>query len=120
MSQLLNAQSLNASTKRAKTERVELPELDGHVFVLRYSGKQRSDFECEFTKNKIDPKARPDQFRIALLRHSIVDEKGAPIFTEKTAKDFLDQDADIVERLVNKSLELAGLSQSDVEELEKN
>lgn len=112
--QILNAQDV-------ETEIVSVPEWGGEVMIKGLTGKQRDEFErslIEQNGKKITMKFSNVRARLASL--SIVDESGQRLFSETDISALGNKSAVALERVFAVAQKLSGLSDKDVEELEKN
>ena len=103
------------------TEVVPTPEWGGEVVVRELTGEQRDAFEnsCFVGRGK----DRQDNFRnlrARLVALSIVDEAGAPMFSEAEVAALGKTGARALDRVFAAALALSGLSAKDVEELAGN
>ena len=121
MSGLTREMFLKSATK--PTEDVPLPELGEGVFVrvVGFTAKERTAFENSLLTKKGQPiEARKQQIRERLLVACCFDEDGKPLFTEADIEAIGNQNAALVERIVNVAMRLVGMTGTDVETLAKN
>lgn len=119
MAILNREQILNA--KDIETEVVSVKEWGGEVLVKGLSGKERDEFErsiVETRGKKVLLKMVNVRARLASL--SIVDESGDRVFTESDVEKLGEKSASALERVFSVAQRLSGLSNEDVEDLEKN
>lgn len=103
------------------TEIVPVPEWGGEVVVRSLTAAERDQYEKEFisqhgTRIKFDlvnPRAR-------LVALSVVDEDGKRLFTDRDVAELAKKSAAPVDRIYAVAQKLSGISDGDVEELEKN
>lgn len=104
-----------------RTERVEVPEWGGAVFVREMTGSERDSFEASI----VDLKSRggdvkPDNIRAKLAARTIVDAEGARLFRDVDVEDLGRLSAAALSRVYNAAARLSGISEADVEELAGN
>ncbi len=105
----------NADDKR--TVDVSCPEWGGDVRLRGLTGDERDELEFWSTRKK---KNDGRGFRVKLISMCAVNETGEPLFNGEAIKLLGGKSASVVERLFVASMKLAGLSNDDVEKLEKN
>ena len=101
-----------------RKEDVPLPEL-GNGTVIPVWGmtvRERNAFEARSNRNKTTRRQTREQIVIACCR----DDDGKPIFTEADVAQLGDQQAAMVERIINVAMRLSGFTEDDVEQLAKN
>lgn len=104
-----------------QTQIVQVPEWGGEVAVRGMTGLERDEFEASIVEGsgkKTSVKWKNIRARVASL--CIVDEAGSRLFTESDIQDLGDKSAAALERVFDVARRLSGLSESDVETLEKN
>lgn len=99
-------------------EDVDVPEWGGVVRVKGMSGFERDKFEASIRTD--NGKRNMDNFRAKLAALTIVDGKGKRIFTNKEIQALGNKSASALDSVFTKAMELAGLSESDVDELTEN
>ncbi len=103
------------------TERVEVPEWGGDVLVRGMSGSERDQFEesiLERHGKRREVSLR--DIRAKLVAIAVVDEQGRQIFTEGDVAALTCKSAAALQRVFTAAQRLSGLSDQDVEELQKN
>lgn len=109
-----------------RSEWVEVPGWPGGgVFVRQMTGVDRDRMDCEERKRRGDDPDSPDPFalvnyRARLLTKCLVNESGERIFRDDDAEWLGNQPNPILERLTDKALELNHITDSALEEAEKN
>jgi hypothetical protein len=101
-----------------KTEEIEVPEWNGSVVVRELRGRERDAFE----EGSLDKQRnlKMTNMRARLVALSVVDEDGKRMFTAKEAELLGDKSATALNKLFEVSCRLSGITDSDVDELEKN
>jgi hypothetical protein len=101
-----------------KTEEIEVPEWKGSVVVRELRGRERDAFE----EGSLDKQRnlKMTNMRARLVALSVVDEDGKRMFTAKEAELLGDKSATALNKLFEVSCRLSGITDSDVDELEKN
>jgi len=110
---------LNASD--LLTEVVEVPEWGGSVIVRGLSGAERDHFESsvvEMDGKKV--KVKSENMRAKLVALCVVDETGARIFSDQDVAALGQKSAAALDRVFQAAQRLSGLTEVDVQELEKN
>ncbi len=108
------------------SEIVQVPEWNnGHVRVRGLTAAERDAYEqslMEATRTgkrtKITPKLQNAKARMAVL--CIVDADGKRMFTDEDAAALGEKSASALNRIVEAIQKLSGMSDEDLEELEKN
>lgn len=102
-----------------KTTDVPCPEWGGEVRLRSLTGSERDELEHSQRRRA---NAMPDNrgLRKRLIRMSAINKDGSPMFDEKTIKELERKNAAVLDRLFGEAMKLAGLSDDDVEVLEKN
>jgi hypothetical protein len=97
-----------------KPERVHVPEWGGSVFIKRMTVKERDAYE----QSLFDKKGRPNMegARARLLIATAVTDAGLPIFGKYDEDKILSLDAAGVNRLTQRAMELAGMTEEDIED----
>jgi hypothetical protein len=114
---LLNRESILSATDLT-IEKVDLPEWGGHVFVKSMTGAERDRWEIQTVasgKNKA-----PENIRAQLAAMTVCDEAGALLFSVDDVIALSSKSAKALDRIMETALQVNGLSQKHVEELEKN
>ena len=106
------------------TERVEVPEWEGYVIVRSLTGAERDKFEMSTLRQKkgnIETDlGKMVNFRSRLVSLTAVDEDGARLFSDSDIELLAAKNASAINRIFDVSRRLSGLSETDVEDLEKN
>lgn len=111
-----------ALTKKVEVAVAELPapEFGGTVLVKGMTALERTDFERSLqVKGKASP-VKMKVLRERLVVACVVDENRQPVFTEADIPLISQMPATFVERIVNKAMELCGMSSKDAKDLEGN
>lgn len=95
-------------------EVVEVPEWGGSVYVRTMTGAERDRFEDEHHKQV----NRNFRARLAVL--TVCDEAGVLLFKPEDAGALGEKSAAALNRVLDVSAKLNGLTKSDVDDLEKN
>lgn len=108
-----------------KTEVVTCPEWGGDVNVRGLTAGERDRWEASLytTKqhgNKYEIVSNRDNLRAKFVAVSVVDEKGKTIFTTGDIEMLAQKSAAPMDRIFTVAQRLSGMSNADVEELEKN
>ena len=100
---------------------VPLPEdkygKDAGVYVRNMTGAERSALEDRFASDKRMPVGA---FRKAVLLSTVVDEEGKPLFADKDGEAVMAKNAGVLETMFERSCEINGLTQKDVDNIEGN
>lgn len=116
---LTRDQILGASDLRY--EDVDVPEWGGMVRVRGLTGAERDRFEASITEQQGKRiKMNTANIRARLVAMAAVDEAGKPLFVERDVAALGSKCASALDRLFDAARRLSGLSDGDVEELEKN
>lgn len=101
---------------------VPLPELgNGTVVpVVGMSAKEWTAFQAEQTGKDGKPNAKAKRVRERLVVACCRDDNGGPIFTADDVEAIGAVSAGVIERIVNAALQASGITDADVEALEKN
>lgn len=108
-----------------KTELVEVKEWGGSVYVRGMTAGERDKWEASLYStqkrgNSFEVVAHRDNIRAKFVAASVVDEKGKLIFTTGDIEALTKKSAAPMDRLFAVAQRLSGMSNEDVEELEKN
>lgn len=105
-----------------RTERVEVPDWGGHVFVRTMTGTERDAFEAVMLRTRgEDIERNLENFRARLLTYCLVDEAGAPVFmAEDDAKALGEKAIPALQKLFNVATRLNAMTEQDVKELTAN
>jgi hypothetical protein len=119
MAILTREQILEARDMRV--EKVKVPEWGGEVFVRSLTAAERDDFEGSIVTrdgSKLDFSIA--NIRAKLVARTVCDEAGNRIFTDADILLLGEKSAEPVDRIYDVAQRLSGLSDKDMEELEKN
>lgn len=117
---LLCRESILAS-KDIKTQEVEVPEWNGNVLVKSLSGSERDAYEASIIDIKgKDVQMNRKNVRAKLLVQCIVDKDLNPIFSAADVEILGKKSAAALDRVFTVAQKLSGISNNDLEELEKN
>tara|TARA_R100000808_G_scaffold6198_1_gene18566 strand:+ start:4971 stop:5321 length:351 start_codon:yes stop_codon:yes gene_type:complete len=101
-----------------ETEKVKVPEWGGVVILRELKGSERDTFEeGSLDKNRNVSMAN---MRARLVALSAVDDKGERLFSAKDAVKLGSKSASALDRLFEVACRLSGITDRDVEDLEKN
>ena len=117
---LLSKQDILNSPDR-KYEEVPVPEWGGAVRVKSLTGRERDAFEASLIKGA--GKGRTNDYvnmRARLCAICIVDEAGARVFEDSEVEMLGAKSSAALDRVFTVAQRLSGMSDEDVEELEKN
>lgn len=102
-------------------ERVDLPEMGGHVIVRGLTGRERDAYEAGLVTR--DRKGRSEQnldnVRARLVVLTCFDDEGARIFGPADVAAVGDLPAKVLDRLFDVARRLSGMTEEDVKELGK-
>lgn len=120
MSKYLNRDAILKSSA-FPAEDVDVPEWGGTVRVQALSGAQRDAYEGSMVDQRgKDRKLNMDNIRAKLVSLSVVDEKGARVFTSADVAALGAMNAAPLDRVFAVAQRLSGLTKGDVEELAGN
>lgn len=94
---------------------VAVPEWGGDLCVRGLTARERDHFEAS-----IGASANLDNLRARLVVLSICDDKGERVFKDSDAIELGKKNAQVVNRLFDVARSMSGMSDEDVQELEKN
>lgn len=100
-----------------KTEKVEVPEWGGDVFIRTMSGAERDDFEASLIVGK---KTNLSNIRAKLCALVIVNDKDKRLFAEKDIFALGCKSAKALDRVFTAAQKLNGITSEEIEELVKN
>ena len=117
---LLTREQIKA-TNDIETRTVEVPEWGGSVTVRSMTGKQRDAFEASFVQ-RTGKKTRVElhDIRAKLVAECAVDEHGNRLFTLDDVIWLTEKSAAALERLAEAARDVSGMTDDDLEELQKN
>lgn len=120
MSDLLTREAI-LSAEDLGTDRVEVPEWGGHLFVRGLTGTERDAFEQDIisvnSKGPKNKQRRIENLRAQLVVKAACTEDGTPIFTGADVVALGKKSAAALDRVYSAASELSGLSAKDEEEL---
>lgn len=108
------------------TEKVEVPEWGGIVYVRSMTGRERDEFEESILVEKRERtrsgfrttrQASLSNFRAKLAARVTYDAEGNRIFTDADASKLGEKNSAPLQRIVAKAQELSGMTDEDVEDL---
>ena len=124
MKALTRAEVLNAND--SQKEKVECPEWGGYVFVKALTGTERDAWENSLYEVKSRPgresevTLKRENVRARFCAVSVVDESGTLMFAPADIEALGKKSAKALDRIFSVAQRLSGLSNTDLEELEKN
>jgi len=101
------------------TKEVDVPEWGGSVRIRELTGRERDAFE----EGSLDKKTRDvkmTNMRARLVAMSAIDDSGDRLFTAAEADELGKKSATALNRCFEVSCSLSGITDQDVEKLEKN
>ena len=104
-----------------QTEDVWVPEWNSWVRVRGLNGAERDQFESsvvEMHGKKVVVKS--ENMRAKLVALCVVDESGGRLFSDRDVEALGQKSASALQRVFEVAQRLSGLTEADVEELEKN
>ena len=102
-------------------ETVAVPEWGGDVLVQEFTGETRDRWEQSMWRSvEGNPKAPVPNTRARMAAFSVVDEQGAPLFSEADIEALGKKSVAALDRVVAVADRLNGLSEESVVALEKN
>lgn len=118
----LSRQQILDAEPTLPSEVVAVPEWGGDVKVVGMSGAERDAFEDGRQKKDSSgkPKANLTNIRAALVAASLRDEAGKLLFTQADVMALGIKSAKALDRVASVAMRLNGMTQEDVEQLEKN
>ena len=101
-----------------KREEVEVKEWGGVVLVRELRGRERDAFE----EGSLDKQrnVKMTNMRARLVAMSAIDEEGERLFNAKEAEQLGEKSATALNRLFEVCCKLSGITEADVDTLEKN
>ena len=100
------------------TEKVDVPEWGGHLFVRSMTGAERDAFEASLLKS--DGSRDFTNFSARLVALCAVDDDGNRLFTEADVEALGKKCAEPLRRCSAAAQKLNGLAADSIEELEEN
>jgi len=102
-------------------EEIEVPEWGGWVDIKTLTAAERDTFEGEIVqRNGRDVRTNVRNIRAKLVAATLVDEGGRALFTLGDVEALGQKSARALDRIFAKASELAGMRESDVQELAEN
>jgi len=102
-------------------EEIEVPEWGGWVRIKTLTAAERDTFEGEIVqRNGRDVRTNVRNIRAKLVAATLVDEGGRALFTLGDVEALGQKSARALDRIFAKASELAGMRESDVQELAEN
>ena len=121
MSGFLTKEALLAAVKKLPIERVDLPELSGHVFVRGMSGVERDAWERSLVVGRGKRQTyNLDNVRARLSVRCLCDEQGARTMGDDDADALGGLRVDSLNKIFEVAQRLSGVSDQDVEDLGKS
>jgi len=117
---LLNREQIAAAGNDPVYEDVEVPEWGGEIRVKGLKSRERDNWEKSRIANKRTGEVSLDNFRASLLCECIVCENLNPIFTQKDVLMLGEKNAAAIDKMFTVAQRLSGLSNKDIEDLQKN
>jgi len=120
----LNKADFTSSTSKALVE-LFVPKLNGVVFIKHITVQQRNNLLSWAIEYDSAGKARaiptkPSDTALGLLRDSIVDQDGKPIFTLEDLNNLSAEMSDVIDLLFEESNKINVLTAVSAKEIEKN
>lgn len=106
-----------------QTEVVNVPEWGGEVRVRGLTALERDRLMAEFFDLEGGGRMKPEkaaEYRVKLAVLCVVDESGERIFNDKDTELLGKKNPKAIERIADVVARLSGLSEEEVEALEKN
>ena len=100
-----------------ETEVVDIPQWKGSVTVRGLTAQERDKYEDSLIDGK---KRNMANARAKLFVMSVVDDTGKLMFTERDAIHLGRKSAAAVDLVFDVAMKLSGMTEKDIEELEKN
>lgn len=121
MSFLSREALLAAAAQPLPTERLDIPELGGFVYIRGMSGAERDSWEKSLfrgrgTKRTIDT----ENARARLAVRCVVDEQGQRVFTDADAGALGNLRVDVLQKVFEASQRLSGVSDEDLDDIKKS
>ena len=105
-----------------RTEKVYVPEWNGHVYVRTMTGLERDDWE-KYVTDRIgsDKPIRGHlNIRAKLCSYCLSDKAGARLFNDDQVITLSQKNAKALDIVYEAALKINRLTQSEIEEIEKN
>lgn len=125
MANELNGRALSADdilkAPDLRTQKLEVPEWGGHVYVRLMTGTERDEFEQEFVDLRTGKRGGSvKNIRAKFAARVMSDKDGRRLFTDKQIDQLGQKSAAALDRVFDMGLRLNGLAESDVQELAGN
>ena len=113
------------AAKDLKQEYVPVPEWGGRVLVRELTGAERDEYEQSLMDTKKVGRntiVKPNFFnaKARMVVKCLIDEEGKRLFSDRDAGVLGTKGGSVLSRLVDIIQRLSGMTQEDIEELEKN
>ena len=102
-----------------KTEKIDVPEWGGIVFVRTLTGRERDIIESSIYQASKDNRTS-DDVRARLVASAAVDGDGKRLFTEKDISWLNEKSAVALNRVADAARRLAGMMPESISDSEKN
>lgn len=103
------------------TREVEVPEWGGSVLCSSMSAAERDAFEASMLDNKgKSDKSKLQNFRARFVAACVVDADGNRLFSDKDVVEFGKKSSRPISVLFDICREINGMTEKDVEDIEKN
>ena len=104
------------------TQKVEVPEWNGHVYIRMMTAKGRDEFETMAIRSQVDDPTRADVkgLRSLLVVLTLCDQAGDLLFSKKDIGIIEQKSASALDRIILEAQKLNGLNPEAVEEAKKN
>lgn len=105
-------------TKDCESEKLYIPEWDCDVYVKQLSAREQDNFEANrFDKNG---KEKIMGLRARFVANCLVDKDGNKIFSEDDIERLSDKRGSVLNRIIDKCVEVNRITEEDLERLAKN
>jgi len=113
------------SANDLKKEKVECPEWGGFVFVKSLTAKERDEWETSLFDTKrrgknVEVKMKRENIRARFVALTVIDESGTLLFSVADIAELGNKNASAMDRIFEVAQKLSGLTEEDLDELEKN
>lgn len=115
---MLSAEAILKADDIGERVKVDVPEWDGFVYIRVMSGVDRDRWELRVEKGVDSPSTA--NIRASLCAVTMCDENGKRLFTDNQINALGEKSAKALDRVFTKAREVNKISDSDIEELEKN
>jgi hypothetical protein len=121
MNCLSKAALLAAAAAGLPRERVEVPELNGYVWVQGMSGTDRDNWEKSLVVGRGKRRdVNTENVRAKLAVRCLVDDAGARLFEDSEVAALGQLRVDVLNRIFEAAQRLSGVSDGDLDELGKS